>query len=142
MVFWRQIDENPETGCWEWMGHKDMKGYGVATTYGQPWRAHRLAFCLEGGTIPAGMQLDHLCRVRHCVNPAHLEVVTSAENTRRGVGNKLGEWQAQKTHCPRGHLYDEENTYITRVGSRNCRACNRRHCALYYQQKKEQAHGS
>ena len=70
------------------------------------------------GPIPEGLVIDHLCRVRDCVNPAHLDVVTTGENTRRGLRGVL------TTHCPKGHAYDELNTFIHH-GSRDCRACAR-----------------
>ena len=79
--------------------------------------AHRVAYELQVGPIPVGLQLDHLCRVRSCVNPAHLEPVTSAENTRRGL-------RAMKTHCPQGHPYAGENLLIRPTGQRRCRTCH------------------
>ncbi|KAB2977369.1 HNH endonuclease [Streptomyces sp. SS1-1] len=84
--------------------------------------AHRVAYQEIVGPIPEGLQLDHLCRVRHCVNPAHLEPVTSRENTLRG--ENLVAINAAKTHCKRGHLFDAANTYRWR-NSRICRECRR-----------------
>lgn len=84
--------------------------------------AHRLAYEAVKGPIPAGLQIDHLCRVRNCVNPDHLEAVTQQENVRRG---RVGENTRSKTHCPQGHPYDEANTYRNPAGSRNCRTCHR-----------------
>lgn len=81
-------------------------------------QAHRLMFELHRGPIPTGLQIDHLCRQPLCVNPDHLEPVTSAENTRRG--------KALITHCPAGHPYDDANTYLAErpTGSaRHCRTC-------------------
>lgn len=73
--------------------------------------------------IPNGLELDHLCRNRACVNPYHLDPVSHAENMRRGVA---GLKQREKTHCPVGHEYTAENTYIhPQNGSRNCKACQR-----------------
>lgn len=86
--------------------------------------AHRVAYELTRGPIPAGMEIDHLCRVRSCVNPDHLEAVTRGENLRRGRG-KTG----AQTHCKRGHELTPENTYryVNRRGyvCRHCRQCRR-----------------
>lgn len=105
--------------CWEWIGCKMPNGYGrfkgEAPT---PMLAHRWSYEHHIGPIPAGLQLDHLCRNRGCVNPWHLEPVTQQENLRRGVHHN-----AVKTHCPRGHAYDEANTYVESRGNRHCRAC-------------------
>lgn len=81
--------------------------------------AHRVAYEEIMGPVPEGLELDHLCRTRSCVNPSHLEPVTHRENMNRGdVATR------RKTHCPKGHPYDEENTGIYN-GYRNCRACAR-----------------
>lgn len=115
------------SGCWRWQGQIDACGYGKYT--GQA--AHRIAYALFKGPIPEGLQIDHLCRTRDCVNPDHMEPVTHAENMRRSA-------PAQKTHCVNGHLLDEANTYV-RLGSasgrRTCRACNRMSQARYLARK-------
>jgi len=77
------------TGCWVWQHYKDRKGYGVIKRKGKNYQAHRHIYELHHGKIQEGMQLDHLCRNTSCVNPDHLEVVTGAENTRRGMNAKL-----------------------------------------------------
>lgn len=85
--------------------------------------AHRYAYEHFIGPIPEGLQVDHLCRVRNCVNPDHLEAVTCRENVLRGDG--VAAANARATHCPQGHAYDEANTYTWTNGGRHCRACAR-----------------
>lgn len=116
--FWAKVDRRDPDGCWLWRGSKDAKGYGAIRV--SPLvcaRAHRVSYELMIGPIPEGLQLDHLCFNTSCVNPAHLEPVTNAENMRRRG--------ARTTHCPRGHPYDQANTYINASGHRFCRACKR-----------------
>lgn len=113
--------------CWLWTGPGDGLGYGsfgLKTDDG--WRvvkAHRFAYETMVGPIPAGLHIDHLCRVRHCVNPDHLEPVTLRENILRGVSPAAR--NALKTHCPKSHEYIGNNLYIFPDGSRGCRACAR-----------------
>lgn len=103
--------------CWLWTRGIKSHGYGNAAFGGRFWNAHRLVWEQLVGPIPDGVQLDHLCRVRHCVNPDHLEPVTPATNSQRGS-------TARKRWCKRGHdLWDSHNLYITREGRRRCRAC-------------------
>ncbi len=94
-------------------------GYGKFYTAAQGWsgQAHRWAYEKLIGPIAAGLQIDHLCRVRRCVNPAHLEPVTIKENLRRGISHNR-----TKTHCPRGHLYDGSRTT---QGWRKCPLCTK-----------------
>lgn len=107
-------------GCWFWMAAKNPHGYGVVKIRQRNYLAHRAVYEHFVGPIPQGLQLDHLCRNRACVRPEHLEPVTSRENTMRGEG--VSAKCARKTHCPRGHAYDEKNTRMYR-GIRYCRAC-------------------
>lgn len=118
--------ERQQNGCWLWVGTMLVSGYGVFTAAGQTRRAHRASYEIHVGPIPAGMELDHLCRVKRCVNPQHLDPVPHRENMRRSpLMSRLGDAQAAKLACPNGHLYDETNTRITREGHRKRRACHR-----------------
>lgn len=85
--------------------------------------AHRVVYEELVGPIPDGLMLDHLCRVRHCVNPEHLEPVTNRENVLRGEGHSAK--AARATHCLKGHPYAGENLRILSNGWRRCRACHR-----------------
>lgn len=108
-----------QSGCWLWSLTKDRDGYGYGCFQQRKRRAHRLSYEAFVGPVPEGLHLDHLCRERSCVNPAHLESVTCGENIRRGnVGSK------QRTHCKRGHSF-AENGYRAKSGQKLCRLCVR-----------------
>lgn len=121
VLFWSHVDK---TGtCWTWTGSLNNMGYGIwgsnraKKLWGWSERlAHRTAYRLTVGPIEKGLVIDHLCRVRHCVRPNHLEQVTFAENMRRAF--------RLITHCPQGHEYTEENTRL-KDNCRNCRTCAR-----------------
>jgi hypothetical protein len=123
--------------CWLWTGAKSQgygniwRGPGAGTA-----RAHRAFYELTIGPIPQGLDLDHLCRNPSCVNPTHLDPVTNTENRRRGIRPTNG--NERKTHCLRGHPFDEANTSRDKYGRRQCRTC-RRIDALerYYAQRKD-----
>ena len=112
-----------DSGCWIWLGTRDWKGYGhlrlngTVKSPGKMAVAHRVSYELFVGPIPEGLHLDHLCRVTSCVNPAHLEPVTNAENMRRRY--------ALQTHCKWGHEFTPENIIWSRVTQRHCRECQR-----------------
>ena len=125
-TFWNHVDRDP-SGCWLWTASTSGGGYGQFNVAGLATRqAHRLAYEHHAGPIPEGLVLDHLCRVRNCVNPDHLEVVTQAENNRRAAAVRL-----KVTHCPEGHAFDEANTRTDSKGRRHCRACHRREASRY-----------
>lgn len=120
--FWEKVEKTES--CWLWTAGKYRNGYGAFWLGGGMRRAHRLAYADAKGTIHPGLELDHLCRVRNCVNPDHLEAVTRLVNTMRGERFGAGA-PPLKTHCPRGHEYSRENAYVYR-GRRQCRECKRR----------------
>lgn len=125
--FWEKCIPEPNSGCWLWIAAATYHdgGYG-RFTISKAMRAHRVAYEALCAEIPPGLQLDHLCRTPCCVNPAHLEPVTNAQNARRGmVGIASGAKQRAKTHCPRGHAYSVDNTLIGTKGERVCRICKR-----------------
>lgn len=124
MRFWDKVEKTAT--CWAWRSVVMSNGYGVFSP-GRPRRrmlAHRFAYEFLRGPIPEGLDIDHLCRNRRCVNPDHLEPVTRQMNLLRGLNGN-------KTVCLRGHPYDEQNTRWQmrpdRLGgkSRECRTCCR-----------------
>ena len=117
--FWAKVHGGHYALCWLWRGQINADGYGVFRGEGRSTRAHRFAYTDVVADIPDGLQLDHTCRVRHCVNPWHLEPVTREVNLARG------DVHGTETHCPQGHTYSPENTYRHARGDRQCRTCIR-----------------
>ena len=118
--FWAKVKKTEK--CWLWMAPL-YKGYGQFSVGGFHVGAHRYAYELLVGPIPAGLVIDHLCRVRNCVNPAHMEPVTIGENVLRG--DTISARNAAKTRCLRGHPLSGENLCVYPDGSRYCRECHR-----------------
>ena len=133
-----RIEKIPESGCWIWMGALRTGGYAHVSWGGKLVAVHRLLYEIEHGVIPAGLVSDHLCRVRSCVNPYHIELVSSRINILRGVGPaaKL----AARSCCGHGHEFSEHNTYVVHESSRanprrKCRACDLARGKKYYRNK-------
>jgi len=115
---WERVDADGP--CWLWTGPIDPNGYGRIHFSGRNLYVHRAVYELLVGSIPDGLECDHVCRVRRCCNPDHVEPVTHAENS--GRSPIMG--APTSTHCKRGHPFDDANTRITGKG-RVCRACAR-----------------
>lgn len=114
-----------QDGCLEWVGQRGEVGYGRFYAVGKRWvLAHRWAYERWVGPIPDGLVIDHLCRNTACVEPSHLEPVTTWENVvMRGIGPSA--LNARKTHCLHGHEFTAENTYRHHNGGRQCRTCRK-----------------
>ncbi|CAM5511642.1 HNH endonuclease signature motif containing protein [Sphingobium scionense] len=118
--FWSKVIIGDE--CWVWTGATNSRGYGNFRSQ----LAHRVAYQEKVGAIPDGLTIDHLCRNKLCVNPAHLEPVTSKVNTLRGDAPTA--INSRKTHCSNGHELSAENVKIVVRGDgtrRKCRECDR-----------------
>lgn len=124
--FIAKVDQSGGAGaCWPWQGTCNPWGYGRFYMPGGQVQAHRFAFeWAHRRTITDGMEIDHLCNTRNCVNPEHLEEVTPQDNTLRSNGYTA--MKARQTHCIHGHEFSEENTRIRPGnGHRQCRTCER-----------------
>jgi hypothetical protein len=117
--FWERVDASGD--CWEWTGGLIPDGYGHAYVNGKSRGAHRVAYEALVGPLPVGLQIDHLCRNRRCVNPDHMEPVTPRENTLRGYSRTAQ--LARRTTCVHGH--DLADALVSRRGWRLCRSCRR-----------------
>lgn len=119
--FWSKVQKT-ET-CWIWTAYRTPNGYGTLSVGATTKLAHRIAYMGVKGPIPDGLVLDHLCRNPSCVNPDHLEPVTTQENTKRGIGHP----NKRKTHCKRGHEFTPDNIIYKPNGARRCATC----CSMY-----------
>lgn len=118
------IDDN---GCWLWTGHTMKNGYGLSALDGRKEYAHRVSYIVHRGPIPEGLHLDHLCRIRHCVNPEHLEAVTQQTNNERAT--------AARTRCRNGHPLDGIRKNGAKT-NRYCKTCARLRVGAYHVRKR------
>lgn len=137
--FWSRVEKSSDPdGCWIWTGSLNAAGYGTVgwgENASQTWLAHRVAYTLDVGPVPSGSEIDHLCRVRACVRPSHMEAVDHTENVRRGASPSQA--NAAKTHCMRGHAFDEANTMLDKRGYRRCRTCVRDYMREYQRRRRQ-----
>jgi len=134
--FDRYVHPEPNSGCWLWTAAIRGGGYGTINAGGKLGRrlmAHRVSYEIHVGQIPEGRVLDHKCRMKCCVNPAHLEAVTQRENTLRGIGPTA--LLAAQTHCKRGH--DLSDAYAYRGRMRHCRICQSMRAKAYRERKRK-----
>lgn len=123
-LFWIKVQPPSFIGeCWQWTGSKNKYGYGTFNTRVKTFFAHRAVYQFLIGKIPKGLELDHLCKNRSCVNPYHLEAVTHRTNIMRGDSPHAK--NSRHTHCPKGHLLEGSNLlkYRLKDGHRVCREC-------------------
>jgi hypothetical protein len=132
--FWAKVNKDGPGGCWLWTAGKNGNGYGAFNIRkGLNRGAHRVSYEALVGPIPDGLDLDHLCRVRACVNPAHLEAVTRQVNLLRGKTIVAAE--AARTSCPKDHQYDESNTYL-QGSHRSCKICRKEAWTRWWEKDK------
>lgn len=143
--FWSKVEEpfDAHNDCWIWKGACDKKsGYGkfkIGARHTPVVQAHRFSYVFFNGPIPERHEVHHNCENPPCVNPTHLEALTNAEHRLRSPQFlvSISAWRRAITHCPQGHLYDAENTYLNKKGTRQCKECKRRRFRDWYKRHKD-----
>ncbi len=120
--FWEKVEKTGS--CWNWTASLFKNGYGQFWAWGMKWYAHRFSYALHNDVLVTDMTINHLCKNRKCVNPAHLEQITRGENTLHKDSQSPSAINKRKTQCPRGHEYNGINTWVEKNGTRHCRPCN------------------
>lgn len=123
--FWAKIDRSGgDDSCWFWTASRTPKGYGQIRVRQEQWTAHRMMWFITHGSLPSWpMVIDHICKVKHCVNPSHLRVLHTTDNILRSNEPRIV--AHRKNQCTKGHSYTPENTYVAPSGNRRCRICLR-----------------
>lgn len=134
--FFSRVERSSDDACWLWTGGTDSGGYGVARAGKTNVKAHRYAWTLANGPIPDDLVILHSCDNPLCVNVRHLSAGSQAENM-RDMAQKGRAANSKKSHCPKGHPFDQSNTYVTPDGRRSCRECNRSAARANYRRQKE-----
>lgn len=136
--FLEKVEPEPNTGCWLWTSIVGNNGYGLFHNGEKIVIAHRWSYENFRGPIPGGLEIDHICRVRCCVNPQHLRALTRYENIMRATTNPIVA-HANKTHCLRGHELSGDNLYYRPSnGQRVCKACRKIHAKAAKTRSREQ----
>lgn len=148
--FWQYVAHEPNTGCWLWFGNVTTLGYGMLRVGSMSdgtrrWvMAHRLSYEMHCRALLKEEVIDHLCRVPGCVNPQHLEPVSTQLNVKRGLQgdastNKAANVNKNKTHCKNGHEYSGVNLHVSKSGERICLTCRRKSGLKHYYKKMRHA---
>lgn len=134
-----KIEIDPSTRCWKWTGCICKDGYGQIKMIPNMRRAHRVSYEVFVGPIPEGLQIDHLCRCRSCINPEHLEPVTPKENIRRSPIAPAS-LNAMMTHCTNGHKFTQENL-VPGIKQRRCKICSNEQAKLNQRKYRREKRG-
>jgi hypothetical protein len=128
-TFYRRV-EFKSGDCWYWRGFITKQGYGRVKLGDRLYYAHKVSYLVSVGDVPVGLELDHMCRTRDCVNPYHMEPIPGVTNMLEGVSPSG--LNSRKTHCKRGHALNEGNTYSDpKKANRSCRVCQRLHSETF-----------